>query len=185
MNGILTEKDYPIETRWLMKTIFLLSWGWIPLLIFFFFADNGSNIFLFMLELDVLAVLWQICSLSVLRAVAHFRFDEQTMTFRKGLLWKRRERTLTYDAAQNITVKQGFLDKCFHTATLSFTDTTKTSSWQRLTRDFFSNSFYPGLFNPVYVEEDKIGIAGLSLENAQVLKELILERRKSTVPDLA
>ena len=175
MNQI-TEKDFPIDIRWVVKSALQFLIPAIVLILYYYlettrFASSTrpksdsapyfSLIFAFAYPITGISVIW-------LRLKNfHFSLDPKCLTINQGIINKSQIH-IPYGVIQNILVKQSILDRLFGLAFL----TVENAVGQ--------GAFYEGRqkVEPVGVHGNKVSIPGLKKEHAEKLKDVLLQKMK-------
>lgn len=169
----ITEKDYPIQLKWIFK--FIISFA-IPLVIAFFL--------LFMKVIDSFLIIMGIFIVSFIiiildRKNFHYWVEDKFMILKQGIL-SRQERNIPYGVIQNIFVKQDLLDRILGLASLSIENAAYGGRSEKVTKIFgltLPNSKKQKV-EKIGFEGNKINIPGLKKEDAETLKGMLLEKIK-------
>ncbi len=167
VNRLITEKDYPITTLWVFKTPIIiviitvvgLFFGvWFPYLVIAF------PIFLIVNPLT--------------RACFHYSTEEKFFVVREGIISKA-QRNLPYGVIQNVFVKQDLFDRIFGLASLAIEN---ASLGGKGALGGGGGGKLGGIGNQqgegVGSSGNKVNIPGLKKEDAEALKNIILQKMK-------
>lgn len=179
MNELITEKKYPIQARWIFKSIF----GYLLVLVYILIIFLGGNIvsgllYLILISLSVIFV----CIQAALRRKAfHFSIEEAYLTFQQGVLNKS-QRHIPYGVVQNIIVKQDLFDRIFGIASLVIENASQGGASKQNTQQ---KVFGIPISNRSKQQGDTIGydgsktvIPGLLKQDAESLKAVVLQKMK-------
>lgn len=184
MNEIITEKNYPIRNIWLFKQILVAL---IILLIYFIFfvfgvvhvtSDAGAGvlfIFIPLIFIFVLALGIPVIINMLKRANFHYSLDEKFMVLHQGIISKQ-NRNVPYGVIQGVFMNQGLFDRIFGLASLTLEDFSQGG------RSAMDASGYVGSGKSrreiLGFVGNKIHIPGLKKEDAEELKNIILQKVK-------
>jgi uncharacterized membrane protein YdbT with pleckstrin-like domain len=158
---VINEKRYPITMLWVWKSplIFLLINA-------IFLLFGSINIFF------VLAMVILIIINPLIRMNFHYSLEDKFLLVKQGVISKK-ERHLPYGVIQNIFLKQDLFDRLFKIATLRI-ENAKNSG------DRKSGSFRMTSKNDdsLGVSGNKINLPGLKKQDAEELKNIILQKIK-------
>jgi len=187
MNEIITEKNYPIQKSWVIENF--ISTGIIILLMFIYawarlstdplMKDDESIHILFYLGI----ICWGIIHISILvirRNFFHYSLEDKFMVLRQGII-SRQERNIPYGVIQNIFVKQGLLDRIFGLASLAIENASSgagASSAPQMKSFSLSASYSRKQPEAMGFSGNKVSIPGLSKNDAETLKEIVLQKMK-------
>ncbi len=179
MNPVITEINYPIEAKWIFKSIwgsiFLLIFLLVPFLIELTVGKFDSNLIIYLLFVPIHAIV-----VSMQRANFHYSIDDKFMTIHQGILSKQ-QRNIPYGVIQNIFVKQDLFDRIFGLASLTIENASQGAGSQN---SGTSKVFGLTVSNQrrqtemVGFSGNKISIPGLSKQNAETLRGIVLQKMK-------
>jgi len=179
MNEIITEKSYPIQNSWLFKQVFIML---LALPIFFFalfdFIFGNSKYLLVIIILLFISILMSgfVAIVNALRrSCFHYSLDESFMVINQGVISKK-NRNIPYGVIQGIFVSRGLFERIFGLASLTFEDFSQGGK-SDMDSDGFINDSRTRL-EILGFEGNKIHIPGLKKEDAEELKDIILQRIK-------
>ncbi len=170
-NKTITEKEYPITTRWVLRSpIIVLSFG----IIILFTGDISNS------ALAVLAAFIYVIVGYVIRANFHYSLDDKYFHVKQGVISKT-QRNLPYGVIQDVFVKQNLFDRIFGIASLRIENASQLGgkgggkvSW--LNKNYGMGS-YSGS-DGVGSSGNKINLPGLKKQDAETLKKLVLQKMK-------
>ncbi len=180
-DSVITEKDYPIEPIWILrKTLPSISQFPIFFVLFYLFILRGSRDLYFTLFFTAFFVVFFFLPIPIQFSVNllrrknfHYSLGDKFFDLKQGILSKQ-NRHIPYGVIQNVILTRGLLDRIFGLASLTIENASEGG----------------GLRTVPYVQAGKRGemigfrgnvvhVPGLSFENAQELKNIILERVKA------
>lgn len=180
MNEVITEKNYPIEAKWIFKSV----WGSVFILLFLisaFFFELATGKFSFYDIIYLAIVPINLIIISLRRANFHYSIDDKFMTLHQGILSKQ-QRNIPYGVIQNIFVKQDLFDRIFDIASLTIENASQRADSQGAgTRKIFGMTVSNGRrqqTDMIGFSGNKISIPGLSKQNAETLKGIVLQKMK-------
>ncbi|PIP69056.1 hypothetical protein COW91_01465, partial [Candidatus Nomurabacteria bacterium CG22_combo_CG10-13_8_21_14_all_32_8] len=131
----MTDKNYPVKNKWILKQVFYFSLiisFWIififliPLTIFVFDKSNNINssifakiiilIFIFLIILLLFSIIPAII-FYLIRKNFHFEFTEKFINLEQGIINKQK-RYIPYSVIQNVLIDYDFIDRFFGLANL-------------------------------------------------------------------
>ncbi|MDP2967235.1 MAG: PH domain-containing protein [bacterium] len=175
MNGIITEKDYPVQGLWVFKSIrgFLLTL--IILVLFFLISNSYENLFSsknvmlnFYLVIIIASVIFHFIVTILKRANFHYSIEEKFLTLKQGILSKQ-QRYIPYGVIQNLFVKQDLFDRIFGLASLTIENASQGAGIGTQQRQQVEMVGFSG---------NAVSIPGLTKQNAETLKEIVLQKMK-------
>ena len=180
MNEVITEKNYPIEGKWIFKSV----WGSALVLLFlvpYFFIEMATGRFSFYLIIYLAFVPVHIIIVLLQRANFHYSIEDKFLTLKQGILSKQ-QRHIPYGVIQNIFVKQDLFDRIFGLASLTVENASQGAGSQNAgTSKIFgmtvSNKKRESV-EMVGFSGNKVSIPGLTKQNAEVLKGIVLQKMK-------
>lgn len=180
MNEVITERNYPIESKWIFKSV----WGSVFVLLIFipaFFIELAIGRFSFYVIFYLAFVPVHLIIISLQRANFHYSIDEKFMVIHQGILSKQ-QRNIPYGVIQNIFVKQDLFDRIFGIASLTIENASQGGvSQEGGTTKLFGmtvSNQRRQQTDMVGFSGNKISIPGLAKQNAETLKSIILEKMK-------
>ena len=184
----ITEKDYPIEPIWVLKSTlsFLLI---LPITYWIFFSmmssleqSKATRLVISSLiyhEFFLLFILLPIplnFFINILRRKNfHYSLDDKFLNLHQGILSKQ-NRQLPYGVIQNVIIKRGILDRIFNLTTLQIEN---ASSAGGAFASQYSKNQQTSRGDTLGFQNNLIRIPGISVQNAEILKGLILEKIKA------
>jgi uncharacterized membrane protein YdbT with pleckstrin-like domain len=177
MEGIITEKNYPVQGLWVFKYML----GPLVALLFFVFYFLSSYplgkpsekvVISFYIIMIVVFATFHLIVTVLRRANFHYSIDEKFFTLKQGVLSKQ-QRHIPYGVIQNLFIKQDLFDRVFGLASL----TVENASYGA------GGAVYPDVSRKQRVEMvgfsgNKVNIPGLTKQNAEILKGIILQKMK-------
>ncbi len=188
MDTTVTEKNYPIRLQWVLKfsgLVILIS------LSFIFLSRIGVNLGphpRLRTWLVVIAGLLPVMNALLWRAAFHYSLGGQFLVVRQGIL-STQERSIPYGVIQNLSIDQDVFDRTFGLATLTIEDVTQdrgdveAASPSLLALPFMSRMGRVYAASPqarapqLGFYGNKVRIAGLSVSDAETLKEMFLQKK--------
>jgi membrane protein YdbS with pleckstrin-like domain len=185
MNETITEKNYPVESLWILKSI--LTWLIILVIFgafFLFGANDARNIS--NLVIYIFFAIFSVVYAALRRNTFRYSIDAKFLNLQQGILNKQ-QRHIPYGVIQNIFVKQDLLDRLFGLASLTLENASMGagSGQERQSKVFgitFSNKRQQRA-EMIGFSGNKISIPGLSKRNAETLKGIVLQRMKENPID--
>jgi len=185
MNEVITEKNYPVENAWILKSA--LSWLIIIIIfgaLFLFEANNIKNISNLVIYLFI-----GICSViyaALRKNTFHYTFDAKFLNLQQGILNKQ-QRHIPYGVIQNIFVKQDLLDRLFGLASLTLENASvgagSVPEGQVKAFGITLDNRKQQKAEMVGFSGNKVSIPGLSKQNAETLKGIVLQKMKENPID--
>lgn len=181
MNTLVSEKDYPIQKKWLLKYL----WGYVIFLSIFLgsaFINETNTVANVFFASAIIFVSTFILILQ--RRAYHYSLDEKFMVLKQGVV-SRQERNLPYGVIQNILVKQDFLDRILGLASLVIENAAQGGGYGSFATanrrtGFLSKGNKAEAFG---FSGNTVGIPGLSKAHAEELKGIILQKMKENPLD--
>jgi uncharacterized membrane protein YdbT with pleckstrin-like domain len=181
MPGVFTEKEYPVEDNWILKTpvnfllaTFILIFMIVPFLLPLLFESDEAvfaiaavvgMIFISMLVLGVLATIVAFLS----RDNFHYSIDDEFMIFQQGIISKQ-QKNLPYGVIQDLILSQDITDRLFDLASLTI-ENASFSGGQVVARSGGGRAMIGFMANTAV-------IPGLTKQNAETLKNILLAKMK-------
>lgn len=169
----ITEKIYPIATVWIFKSPLIMTLISIVAFIFGYYFP----VFLFMIPVLLVAN-------PLTRRNFHFSVGNKFLEIKQGILSKG-ERHLPYGVIQNVLVKQDIFDRIFRIASLSIENASQGAGSAPPEKKFLGMTLGTKNYKqPWYTEGflgyggNKVNIPGLKKQDAEALKEVILQKVK-------
>jgi len=185
MNEIITEKNYPVEGIWILKSA--LRFILIVLIFspFFLFGINDTETNIYMI-IYIALVPATLVYAALRRATFHYFIEDKFLTLKQGILSKQ-QRNIPYGVIQNIFVKQDLFDRLFGLASLTLENASLGAGSQQegQTKVFgmtLSNKKQKSV-EMVGFSGNKVSIPGLKKGNAEILKGIVLQQMKANPID--
>lgn len=181
MDEIITEKDYPVQGIWVVKSILGSLLSLLILGSFFLFGINDEEINFYLIVLIVFIPLHIIYAV-LRRATFCYSIEGQFFTLRQGILSKQ-QRHIPYGVIQNIFVKQDLFDRIFGLASLAVENASQgagssaTAGEQKVFGMRIGNQQRQQT-EMVGFSGNKVSIPGLTKANAEILKGIVLQKMK-------
>jgi membrane protein YdbS with pleckstrin-like domain len=167
----LTEKNYPISTLWVIKAPLIMVAVSAVLIIF------GIWIPYF-----VIAVPFFLVANPLIRANFHFLLDDKYFKIKQGVLSKK-ERSLPYGVIQNIIIKQDLYDRIFKIGSLVVENASDSGGANRKFLGMTIGNINNKQSEFLGFKGNKVSIPGLSVKDAEKLKEIMLQKIKENPID--
>ena len=192
MDTTVTEKNYPIRFQWVLKffgLVVLISVS------FIFLSRIGVNLGPhpgLLTWLVVSAGLLPVMNALLWRATFHYSLGGQFLVVRQGIL-STQERSIPYGVIQNLSIHQDFTDSLLDLATLTIGDVSQdrgeveAASPSLLALPFMSRMGRVYAASPqarapqLGFYGNKVRIAGLSVSDAETLKEMFSQKKTVSV----
>lgn len=167
MDTLATEKQYPIKPVWIIKIIIITALTLLVILPLSTFGLDSTTIFLIAAGVIGIFILNTVIN-GLNMANLHYSFDNQAVTISQGIFAKK-EKVIPYSDIHDLNINQGFFDKLFGIANLSFA---------------FKNNetpFYNGSVKILIIgfHGTQANISGLSRKDAEALKVIISQRQNN------
>jgi len=189
MNGIITEKDYPVQGLWVFKSIrgFLLTL--IILVLFFLISNSYENLFSsknvmlnFYLVIIIASVIFHFIVTILKRANFHYSIEEKFLTLKQGILSKQ-QRYIPYGVIQNLFIKQDLFDRIFGLASLTIENASQGAGALAVPQKqkvfgMRMSTRRGQQMEMVGFSGNAVSIPGLTKQNAETLKEIVLQKMK-------
>lgn len=174
MDEFITEKNYPIRSIWLLKLIFQNGIFFFSIIIMYFIIIEISKlqypIYLFLM-LFFIPIILQLFGLILQRINFHYAIENNFLKLNQGVISKK-QGNIPYGVIQDIMLKQDLFDKIFNLATLIIENISHGGnndvSYRR--RSLFEYQ--------IGSTGNKIYIPGLLKEDAESLRDVILQKMK-------
>lgn len=184
----ITEKDCPIEPVWVLKSALpsilgsSITFIWFFLIVFPFNSIREDKqpelrfvIFGLLMLFILLPMLLHFLINIFIRKNFHYSLDDKFLNVRQGILSKQ-NRHLPYGVIQNVMIQKGILDRIFNLATLTIENAASAGGAGMLINANFQQNTGGEMLG---FKSNLIRIPGLSFQNAENLKNLILEKIKA------
>lgn len=186
MDETITDKNFPLDRKWILKGGIV----YIPLLIiiilfdsFYLFAAQSESKFPTIFQLItaplIMGIIWIILVLS--RINLHYSITDKFLTIDQGILSKQ-QRNIPYGVIQNVIVKQGLLDRILALASVLIENASQSGGKGNNGTKLFGmriNTQNKRQLETIGFKGNKVSIPGLTKQNAEALKNIILERIKA------
>jgi len=175
MGEIITEKDYPIQLLWVFKTIISLFPIVIILILSLFFSistgkSNTRSIIYLILYPGVIILF--VFGLPLLqRLTFHYSIEDKFLILKQGIFSKQ-QRHIPYGVIQNLFIKQDLFDRIFGLASLTIENASQGAGALANLQGQRTQMEIAGFIG------NKINIPGLAKQNAEILKEIVLQKMK-------
>lgn len=187
MNEIITEKNYPVQGLWVLKSILgylLVLIAFVPyFLISYRLGKTGkdSEINFYVIFIVGFAIFHFIVTI-LRRANFHYSIEEKFLTLKQGILSKQ-QRYIPYGVIQNLFVKQDLFDRIFGLASLTIENASQGAGALAAPQQQKVFGLRVGTQQRQQVEMvgfsgNKVCIPGLTKTNAKILKGVILQKMK-------
>jgi len=185
MDEIITEKNYPVQGLWILKSIIGSLLSLIILLPFFWFSrfseSKDSEISLYIPLIIIFAISHFIVTI-LRRATFHYSIEGQFLTLKQGILSKQ-QRHIPYGVIQNLFVKQDLFDRIFGLASLTIENAsqgagTLTAPQQQKVFGLRIGNQQRQQVEMVGFSGNEVSIPGLTKANAEILKGIVLQKMK-------
>ncbi len=175
MDHTVTEKDYPIQVRWIVKVSLAPVLLIILLLILLGVSLNGeqsNGIFVWYFAIIFVLIAGQVVVNALKRSCFHYSLEDPFIVVRQGILAKQ-ERRIPYGKIQDILVRRDFSDRIFGLASLMIENARQgslaISPTYVLGKQRVGNEIFGSVGNAV-------NIPGLDKNDAELLKEAISQK---------
>lgn len=165
--NIITEKDYPIETRWIFKSIMrsILSAFIFTFLVITDMKDPRAKIFL---TIFFSSIPIDFIYSALRRSTFHYFLEDNFLLIKQGIFSKQ-QRHIPYEVIQNLYVKQDFFDRIFDLSSLMLENASSSMTINSIQTPIEQTAGFSG---------NQVNIPGLSKQNAETLKNIILQKIK-------
>lgn len=180
MNEIITEKNYPVENIWILKSIVSSFILLVLLGLFFLFDTNIRHVFYFYAISIVIFAIFYVIYAALRKSTFHYSIDVKFLSLQQGILNKQ-QRHIPYGVIQNIFVKQDLFDRLFGLASLILENASMgAGSQQNEQVKAFGITFNSRKQGTELIgsKGNMVSIPGLSKRNAEALKGIILQKMK-------
>jgi len=180
MSERLTDKSYPVENIWIFKS---LIWTFLVAFIFIvtaFAIGRLDSMYIIYLLFIVGLVFFN----ALRKKNFHYALEDKFLTVQQGIINKQ-QRHIPYGVIQQIFVKQDLFDRIFGLASVRLENASMGGSQGQKVTKFFgkpvSGSHRRGEL--IGFEGNTINIPGLSKQNAEIVKNLVLQKMKENPID--
>lgn len=194
MDGIITEKNYPVQGLWVLKSIIRSLTFFVIVIAFFSFTgmpyDNLSLWDSLSKDPALKIYFWIFIAfipfnliLAILRRLTfHYSIEGQFLTLRQGILSKQ-QRHIPYGVIQNLFVKQDIFDRIFGLASLTVENASQgagafAAPQQQKVFGLRIGTQRRQQMEMVGFSGNKVSIPGLTNANAEILKSIVLQKMK-------
>ncbi len=192
MDSTVTEKNYPIRLQWVLKFLGLVV---LISLSFIFLSRIGVNLGphpRLLTWLVVIAGLLPVMNALLWRAAFQYSLGAQFLVVRQGIL-STQERTIPYGVIQNLSVDQDVFDRLVGLATLTIEGVSQDRGEVEAASPSLLALSLMSRMGRVYAASpqarapqlgfygNKVRIAGLSVSDAEMLKEMFLQKKAVSV----
>lgn len=163
----VTEKNYPITKRWMLKA---------PLI--FLFINIVALFFGYYFPYLVILIPIYLIANPFIRRNFHYSLDEAYFNVKQGVFSKK-QRNIPYGVIQNVVVKQDLFDRIFGLATLYVENASfggGVVSQKQARQALFAQRRQKQ--ETVGASKNKVNIPGLKKKDAESLKMMILQKMK-------
>lgn len=175
---VITEKDYCIQPVWVLASSFPSLIVLVVALLFTFIASYGSqkadaftDWFMFIFYAVIVPFNFFMNILN--RHNFHYSVEDKFINLKQGLISKQ-NRQFPYGVIQNIILKRGLTDQLFGLASVSIENAAESGGATMISGKQARNAVpVLGFFG------NTVKIPGLKLQEAEMLKNLILEKVKA------
>ncbi len=168
---VITEKDYPVTKLWVFKWLIILV---LLLIVEIPFFGEYSPL------LVIILIIYLVVNF-LRRANFHYSLDDKYIRVLQGVIAKK-QRNLPYGVIQNVFVRQDLFDRVFGLASLNIENASQAGGGNKLPWWYGVNgSSGTSIFGQAASlgsSGNKIGIPGLKKQNAETLKNIILQKMK-------
>jgi membrane protein YdbS with pleckstrin-like domain len=170
-SNIITEKNYPITKLWIFKApIIIILMNIVALFFGYYFPYL------------VLALPIMLIANPLIRANFHYSLDDKYFHVKQGVISKK-QRNLPYGVIQNVFVKQDLFDRIFGLATLRIENASQAGGdskvrWWNKSYGSKANANAYGQGEGLGSSGNKVNLPGLKKQNAEELKNFILQKVK-------
>ncbi|MFA5796401.1 MAG: PH domain-containing protein [Candidatus Shapirobacteria bacterium] len=170
ISSVITEKNYPITTLWIFKApIIIIVMNVVALFFGYYFPYL------------ILALPIMLIANPLIRANFHYSLDDKFFGIKQGVISKK-HRSLPYGVIQNVFVKQDVFDRIFGLATLRVENASQSGAGAKVSwwkKSYGSSSSGYGQDDGVGSSGNKVNIPGLKKQDAEELKNFILQKIKN------
>ena len=121
MDNAITEKDYPIRVRWIVKASVAPVLFAVLLLILLGISlndeQNANGMIILYLIIILVLIVGQVVTIALKRSCFHYSLEDEFLVVRQGVLAKQ-ERQIPYSKIQDIFMRRRLSDRIFGLASL-------------------------------------------------------------------
>jgi len=187
MNEIITEKNYPVQGLWVLKSILGSLFALIFFVPYFLISSRlgetskDTEINFYVIIIVGLAIFHFIVTI-LRRANFHYSIEEKFLTLKQGILSKQ-QRHIPYGVIQNLFVKQDLFDRIFGLASLAIENASQgagalAAPQQQKVFGLRIGNQQRQQVEMVGFSGNKVSIPGLTKANAEILKGIVLQKMK-------
>ncbi len=181
MNGIISEKDYPVQGLWVFKSILGYLIVLIILVPVFIFQASASNKTDFRFYIFVGLAIFHFVVTILRRATFHYSIEDRFLSLRQGIFSKQ-QRHIPFGVIQNLFVKQDIFDRILGFASLTIENASQGTGGLAVPKEQKIFGMKVGTQKRqqelVGFSGNKVSIPGLTKANAETLKEILLQKIK-------
>lgn len=171
MNEITTEKNYPIENRWIAKSFLVLIIPLIIILSIFILGLVAGEPDFFLL-VYILIMPFNLLIVFLRKKNFHYALENRFLTLKQGIFSKQ-ERHIPYEVIQHTYIQQDLLDRILGLTSLTIENASSGSGSQNIAIN--SSRKRSELIG---FSGNKVSIPGLTKQNAESLKLIVLQKMK-------
>jgi uncharacterized membrane protein YdbT with pleckstrin-like domain len=185
MQDLVNEQKYPIQVKWIYKSLLGSLTGLFIISFFLLFTSFSSNdydrstFYVYIIIYLVFGIIGLIISI-LRRATFHYVLETQFLNLKQGILSKQ-ERHIPYGVIQNTLVKQDLLDRIFGLASVSIENASLGAGKGQEVQKVFGltlGNTRKREFETIGFSGNKVSIPGLLKNDAELLKTSILQKMK-------
>jgi uncharacterized membrane protein YdbT with pleckstrin-like domain len=185
MNETVTEKNYSVEKKWILKTIWGTLLGlvvFIPAFIITWItgAHNFSGYIIYISFYLIFAPI-HIVIVTLQRINFHYALEDTFIVIHQGIIAKK-QRSIPYGVIQNIFVKQDVFDRIFGLASIIIENASQGGGQgvQNGNKVFgiTINNQKSSRADTVGFSGNMVSIPGLTKQNAETVKNIIMQKMK-------
>lgn len=173
---IITEQNYPIQFKWVFKSLIGMIIYSVVSLILFIFGYYNLYLIILILYTPIYFII-----LILRRSNFYFSIEDKFLTLKQGILSKQ-QRHIPYGVIQNVFVKQDIFDRIFNLASL----TLENASYGAGATNAANTKIFGLTVTNQKKEQvemlgfsgNKVSIPGLTKEDAESLKTIVLQKMK-------
>lgn len=177
MDHTITEKDYPIQFRWIVKVSIAPTFLIILLLILLGISLNSeksNGMFILYFAIIFVLITGQVVVNALKRSCFHYSLEDSFIVVRQGVLVKQ-ERRIPYGRIQDISARRQFSDRIFGLTSLMIENAAQGSL--AISPSYILGKHRAGneIFGSV---GNVVNIPGLDKNDAESLKETVSQKIK-------